>query len=112
MVVTTAPKSPAAQRKQRERQYMIMMGIRMVCFLLIFAVPGFWKLVMIGLAVVLPGIAVILANAVDRRRQNTAALREPSDSPELTSGVVLEADEDYGGDHRQSTPHQGQGGTP
>jgi hypothetical protein len=39
------------------------MSIRMACFILVFFVPGYWKLVFGIGAVVLPYIAVVLANA-------------------------------------------------
>lgn len=45
------------------RAYSTAMSIRMACFILVFFVPGWWKLVFGLAAVVLPYIAVVLANA-------------------------------------------------
>ncbi|MFD1721027.1 DUF3099 domain-containing protein [Amnibacterium endophyticum] len=55
--------SPAEDRKKRMRAYTTAMSIRTACFVLVFFVPGWWKLVFGIGAVVLPYIAVILANA-------------------------------------------------
>lgn len=65
--VTTAPVSARDERAGRTRRYLIMMGIRTACFLAAFVVEGWMRLVCIGLAVVLPYIAVVLANSVAPR---------------------------------------------
>jgi hypothetical protein len=43
-------------------RYAVAMGIRGVCVLLLFVVPGWWRLLPLVGAVVLPYIAVVLAN--------------------------------------------------
>lgn len=58
--------SPAEDRKKRMRAYSTAMSIRMACFILVFFVPGWWKLVFGVGAVVLPYVAVVLANAGSR----------------------------------------------
>lgn len=65
--VTSAPENPAAERDQRTRRYLRMMGIRVVCFLLAFVTSGWIQWVCLALAIVLPYIAVVLANAVRPR---------------------------------------------
>lgn len=50
------------------RKYTIAMSVRMVCILLIFVVPGWWMWVFAIGAIVLPYIAVVLANVGDGRR--------------------------------------------
>lgn len=64
--VTSARKSPAQDRAERTRRYLISMSIRTVCFVLFVVVdhPLRWAFV-VG-AVFLPYVAVVLANAVDR----------------------------------------------
>jgi predicted cobalt transporter CbtA len=62
--ITSLPASPADDRRKRMIQYTVAMSIRMVCVLLLFVVQGWWLLV-VGLgAVILPYIAVVLANNV------------------------------------------------
>lgn len=61
------------------RAYSTAMSIRMACFILVFFVPGWWKLVFGIGAVVLPYIAVVLANvgvtaATDRIAPGVAPL--------------------------------------
>ena len=65
--VTTLPASPAEDRRKRMIQYTIAMSVRMVCVLLFFFVQGWWLLVVALGAVVLPYIAVVLANNGSRR---------------------------------------------
>lgn len=60
---TSLPASPQEDRKRRMRAYSTAMSVRMVCLVLVFFVPGWWKLVFGIGAVVLPYIAVVLANA-------------------------------------------------
>lgn len=47
---------------RRRRIYTIQMTIRMVCFLSIPFLPGWWKMVALVGAVVLPYVAVLMAN--------------------------------------------------
>ena len=49
------------------RKYTIAMSVRMICILLVFVVPGWWMWVFALGAVVLPYIAVVLANVGDGR---------------------------------------------
>ena len=68
---TSLPDSPEDDRKKRMRKYSIAMSVRTLCLILVFVVPDWWKAVFGIGAVVLPYIAVVLANvgaggAVDR----------------------------------------------
>ena len=63
---TALPAAPVDDRKRRMRAYSTAMSIRMVCLILVFVVPGWWKLAFGIGAVVLPYIAVVLANAGSR----------------------------------------------
>jgi len=60
--ITSLPASPDEERNQRILRYGIAMGIRMVCIILCFFVQGWWLLLPIVGAIVLPYVAVILAN--------------------------------------------------
>jgi Flp pilus assembly protein TadB len=68
VLVTTAPISPAVERRARERRYLITMGVRVVAFVvaIIFA-TGWIRVIAIILALVLPWVAVIAANAGPKR---------------------------------------------
>lgn len=60
--VTALPRSFEEEQHSRVIKYSIAMGIRMLCFSLVFFVQGWWLLVAIVGALVLPYIAVVLAN--------------------------------------------------
>jgi len=79
ILVTTAPMSPAEERDRRQRRYLITMGVRVVAFVLaIFLTSGWVRVVLIALALVLPWVAVILANA--------GPMRRPPETPSLYAG--------------------------
>ncbi|MFP7833340.1 DUF3099 domain-containing protein [Marisediminicola sp. LYQ134] len=60
--VTSLPKSPTDARRGRMRNYLIAMGIRLICIALCFVVTGWWLAVVAVGAIVLPYFAVVLAN--------------------------------------------------
>ena len=67
VLITTAPPSPAEERRARERRYLITMGLRIVCFVLAIVLFGVGLRLLAGFAVagslILPWVAVIAANA-------------------------------------------------
>lgn len=67
VLVTTAPKNPQDELRERQRRYLVTMGVRTVMFLLaiVFYVIGLhWAAVLTGaLSLVLPWFAVVAANA-------------------------------------------------
>jgi len=62
--ITSLPESPADDRRRRMIQYSVAMTIRVICVLLLLVVQGWWLLVVGIGAVLLPYVAVILANNV------------------------------------------------
>ena len=66
--VTTAALSRAEELRGRQRRYLISMGIRTVCFVLAIVTTGPLRWILVAAAVFLPYVAVVLANATDRRR--------------------------------------------
>ncbi|MDO7869608.1 DUF3099 domain-containing protein [Nocardioides jiangxiensis] len=66
--ITSAPISPADEMKGRMRRYLIAMTIRTVCFILAVVFRESWVMwVFLVGAVFLPYVAVVMANAVNRR---------------------------------------------
>ena len=67
ILVTTARRSPREERRQRERRYLITMGVRVVCFILaivLFGIGIHWAVgIAIAASLVLPWIAVVMANS-------------------------------------------------
>jgi Protein of unknown function (DUF3099) len=69
-VVTEARQSRSAEIAQRERRYLVMMGIRVVCFIVTVVMfvnhAGWFTIIPAAGAIALPYFAVVVANA---RRQ-------------------------------------------
>jgi hypothetical protein len=75
--ITTAAPSKAEEIAARQRRYLFSMGIRTLCFIGAVVVgPGWLKAVLIAAALILPYVAVVMANAATSR----------SDSFELQDG--------------------------
>jgi len=65
--ITSLPERPDDERRRRVINYSIAMAIRVVCVLLCVFVRGWWLVLPILGAVVLPYVAVVLANLQTRR---------------------------------------------
>jgi Flp pilus assembly protein TadB len=86
ILVTTASISPRDERRGRERRYLITMGVRVVAFIvaIIFA-TGWIRVIAVALALILPWIAVVMANAgPTRRKPETPSLYSAEKPRELT----------------------------
>ncbi|QEE61214.1 DUF3099 domain-containing protein [Salinibacterium sp. dk2585] len=60
--ITSLPLSPDDDRRRRMLRYTIAMSIRVVCLFACFVVPGWWMAIPAIGAIVLPYIAVVVAN--------------------------------------------------
>lgn len=67
--ITSAPRSHADDQHSRFVKYTVSMSIRMVCLVLALVVTGPLRWVFIAGAVVLPYVAVVLANASREQAQ-------------------------------------------
>lgn len=77
-----APLARSEDVARRRRVYTIQMSVRMVCFLSLPFLPGWWKLVALVGALVLPYIAVLMANDPDLDG-GPAASRPPAEPEPL-----------------------------
>ena len=86
--ITTAPQNASAEIDARQRRYAIAMTIRTLCFVFAVVFSGVLRWVLVGLAVVLPYFAVVMANRVNRRAQ-AAPFESPAPRParELRRGT-------------------------
>jgi hypothetical protein len=66
--ITSAGRSHTDQLASRTRNYLISMGIRGAAIVAAFFVDGWLRLAFIGLAFVLPVVAVMFANSGTERR--------------------------------------------
>lgn len=98
--ITSAQRALSAEQAGRTRKYLISMGIRTACVIGAIFVPGWPRWVLIAGAVVLPYLAVVIANGGKQRDtgspdevtpQAQAALPASSTAIE---GVVILPDDD------------------
>lgn len=61
--VTTAPESSDLESSARIKRYLITMGIRTACFIMLVVIDEWWRWLFLVGAAVLPYVAVVLANA-------------------------------------------------
>jgi hypothetical protein len=61
--ITSAPKRLSSDLAARQRRYLISMIIRTVCFLLTVALPSPYRWFALAGAMILPYVAVVVANA-------------------------------------------------
>jgi hypothetical protein len=65
--ITSAQPGPSADLVHRERQYLFLMGMRMVAIVVAVVVPGIWRWIAVAAGILLPYFAVVLVNAVKVR---------------------------------------------
>lgn len=91
--ITTAPTSAASEIAGRQRRYLIAMGIRTLCFVLVAVIaitgvgPGWLAFVFVGGAIVLPYVAVVAANATASRSDGFELLDGTYDTRQLPPGT-------------------------
>ncbi len=61
--ITATNRALSSEQSGRTKRYLISMGIRTACVLAAIVVPGWPKWIFIAGAIVLPYIAVVIANA-------------------------------------------------
>jgi hypothetical protein len=61
--ITNVPDGMKVQQQNRSRRYMWSMGIRMLCFGAALITDGFLRWTLLAGSLVLPWVAVVLANA-------------------------------------------------
>ena len=86
-VITDLGSSRTAEIRERERRYVITMLFRAVCFIaatVLFHGAARWFAIVV--AVMLPWLAVVLANAPVKKRESKHAAYEPK-APRETPGL-------------------------
>lgn len=73
--ITELPPSPDAERHSRMIKYAVAQGIRVLCIIAVFFVPGWWVLIPAAGAIFLPYFAVVAANNV--RRGGSTVVQRP-----------------------------------
>ncbi|GAA4375177.1 DUF3099 domain-containing protein [Agromyces bauzanensis] len=88
--ITSLPPSPEAERRARMIKYTIAMLIRVVCIFAMLFAQGWWLVIFAAGAILLPYVAVVLAN-VNTSSRDTQVLRPggivPVPAPPSPSGA-------------------------
>lgn len=92
--ITSARVSHSEDLRRRQLRYLFSMGLRTVCFVLAIVTTGPLRWSLVTGAVFLPYIAVVLANAKDRRFSAGPAPFPVEEVPLLETGP--ERDKDSG----------------
>jgi hypothetical protein len=101
--ITTAASNRAEEISARQRRYVVSMGVRTVCFVAAILVGGGWlRWVLVAAALLLPYVAVVMANASGSRADGFELLDGQYDRPELGAGP--------GGAEEKRPDDLGQGG--
>ena len=88
--ITTAASSRADDIAARQRRYVISMGIRTVCFVSAVLVDGWLRWVLVVAALLLPYVAVVMANNTDTKSDGFALRDGDFGRPELPPGAESE----------------------
>jgi len=89
-LITSARKGASLDVEERQRRYLITMGLRTACFIAFLSVPGWWKVACLIGAAVLPAVGVLLANNADHHTPATVADDEnPSPRTAIAPGPVV-----------------------
>lgn len=87
--ITTAGTSRGDDIAARQRRYLFSMAVRTACFVGAILADGVLRWTLVVAAVLLPYVAVVMANAVGSRSEDFA-LRAGAGRPELPSGAARE----------------------
>ena len=85
-LITDARSPASVEHDSRVRRYAFTMGFRTACFISMIFVDGPLRWVLFAGAVILPYVAVIVANQANQRSKRVAARCRPVDRPQLTTG--------------------------
>ncbi|HET8615773.1 MAG TPA: DUF3099 domain-containing protein [Actinomycetales bacterium] len=75
--ISTAHESLDDEMHHRMKRYLISMSVRTVCFVLAVVFSGWLRWTMAAAAIVLPYVAVVMANAGPRKTAHTAEKYTP-----------------------------------
>jgi hypothetical protein len=90
--VTTARPGRSDDLHARQRRYLWMMGIRIVCVPFALVIDGWARWVFIIAAVVLPYLAVVVANAVARPPPGALTPVTPDERRAIGSGPPADSE--------------------
>jgi DUF3099 family protein len=84
--ITTAAPSRADDIAARQRRYVISMGVRTVCFIGAVVAEGWLRWILVVAALLLPYVAVVMANAASSKSDDFQLIDRGSGRRELPAG--------------------------
>lgn len=84
--ITSAQPGRSVDLHHRQMRYLISMGIRTVCFVAAVIATGPTRWVLVAGAIVLPYVAVVLANTASNRTATEAGAYRPEPIASIDSG--------------------------
>jgi Flp pilus assembly protein TadB len=84
--ITSARASRSSEIRHRQNRYLLSMGIRTVCFVGAVVASGALRWVLVAAAFILPYVAVVMANASERRRYLAPPAFTAEDRPMIEGG--------------------------
>lgn len=120
-LITTARPGASSDFNSRQTRYMVTMAFRVACFVAMIWVPGPWRWLLFGGAVILPGIAVMFANQADQRSNRDTMETTSGSHFSITGSHIAELDDQQaddpgpgpgtdGSDHTDPTSHDSNSG--
>jgi len=94
VTITSARESRSADIRRRQTRYLISMGIRTVCFVLAIVVSGPLRWVLVAAALFLPYVAVVIANASERRESEEFTAYVAPSAPQIEGPATRGSEED------------------
>ena len=86
-LITDARSPASVEHESRVKRYALTMGFRTACFVAMVFVDGPMRWVLFAGAVILPYVAVIVANQANQRHEQRVMGGVPIDRPQLTTGA-------------------------
>ncbi len=88
--ITTASSSRNEDIAARQRRYLFSMSLRTLCFVGAVVTTGWVRWVLVAGAILLPYVAVVMANAVATKSDGFALTDSAGDRPQLNAGTGSE----------------------
>jgi hypothetical protein len=106
-LITDAQAGTSADLASRQFRYGVAMAFRIVCFLAMFWAPSPFRWILLGAAIVLPYVAVLIANQADQRTNRSGFEQgaPAADVPELTAGSTLYLEQPDESDDQAADAH-------
>lgn len=92
--ITSARTGHSDDMHKRQVRYLLSMGIRTACFVLAIVTSGPLRWTLVAAAVFLPYVAVVLANATDRRTRSGPASFLSEERPAIEAKPIDDATSD------------------